>query len=86
MKFSARSFSPSPARGKRRHSSTFGIQSDSESEDYDSELDETLSLSEGSRDDDSVSIASSSQESLMLVSDLNRLAMCVFVTRGLISA
>ena len=78
MKFSARSYSPSPARGKYRGSSTFGVQSDSESEEYDSELDSHSTLDE---DDDVVSIVSdsSSDDSFMHVtSGLKNLAMCVF--------
>ncbi|KAF9527169.1 GLE1-like protein-domain-containing protein [Crepidotus variabilis] len=77
MRFSARSLSPSPVRGKPRHSSTFGIQSDSDSEEYDSELDATLSVDDEQERGDSVSISSSSssRESLLLVSDLNKLAI-----------
>ena len=79
MKFSARSYSPSPVRGKHRSSSTFGIQSDSESEEYDSELD---SCSTSDDDDDSVSTvsdsSSSSDKSLLVTSALNNLAMYVF--------
>jgi hypothetical protein len=78
MKFSARSYSPSPVRGKHRSSSTFGIQSDSESEEYDTELD---SFSTSDDDDDSVSTvsdsSSSSLKSLLVTSALNNLAMYV---------
>lgn len=77
MKFSARSYSPSPARRKRRSSSTFGIQSDSESGEYDSELE---SCSDSGDNDDSVSIVSdsSSEISARVKPDLKNLSMCVF--------
>ena len=82
MKFSARSYSPSPARGGRpRRASTFGVQSDSDDDD---ELDASTSTpsSLSGDEDDSVSIVSSDDDeeasqdnSVFLVSDLSKLEM-----------
>ncbi|KAF8154531.1 GLE1-like protein-domain-containing protein [Crassisporium funariophilum] len=78
MRFSApRSVSPSPVRGYRkpRHASTFGLQSDSDSEDYDSELDSSF---DSTGDDDTASIASSSSSSsssFSLIADINKMSL-----------
>ncbi|KJA21837.1 hypothetical protein HYPSUDRAFT_140194 [Hypholoma sublateritium FD-334 SS-4] len=75
MRFRApRSVSPSPVRGKPRSSSTFGIQSDSDSEDYNSEVESSFALD--SDDDDANSVAStSSSSSFELVADINKLSL-----------
>ncbi len=79
MRFSARSYSPSPIRGKPRNSSTFGVQSDSDSEEYESELDSFSTSSDANDDTVSIASTSSSDDSLFLPSELNRLAMYVHV-------
>ncbi|KDR79208.1 hypothetical protein GALMADRAFT_243109 [Galerina marginata CBS 339.88] len=75
MRFSApRSVSPSPVRRKPRNASTFGLQDDSDSEDYYSELES--SFNSDSEDDVSIASSSSSNGSTFdLISDINKLSL-----------
>lgn len=60
---------------KSRSTSTFGIQSDSESEDYNSELESSF---ENSSDDDDLydaSVSSSGGSSFELAADIGKLSM-----------
>ncbi|KAF9044255.1 GLE1-like protein-domain-containing protein [Panaeolus papilionaceus] len=68
-----RSYSPSPERSKPRHASTFGLQSDSDSEDYDVVVDS----SDTSESDDNVSIASStsSESSFILSMNISKMSL-----------
>ncbi len=60
--------------GNHATPSTFGIQSDSESEDYNSEVESSFALD--SDDDDASSVAStSSSSSFELVADIGKLSL-----------